>query len=162
MTTPPLKILVWFKNSYHTQQFDAELTDWQASAPDAHSTKDNWCEPKKIIQETWHVLPLWTLLSYTGDEASLLHLTTQSAHNWLNDETNVTHSVSLGILYIILKMAGLQMAVLRANVLIHILYQWYASRNTACTSCNEAVWLQTHMNIDPVHQNANIQQIIGK
>lgn len=75
-----------------------------------------------------------------------------STHNWLQDATNVIHSL------------GLETAVLRAKILIHILYKWHASRNRAVVdhahSENEALCLQPHLNMDPLDQTANKQQIM--
>jgi len=48
---------------------------------------------------------------------------------------------------------------LRINVLIHILYKWYTSRNktlaTRVCFSNKVLFLQSCLNMDPLYQNAN-------
>jgi hypothetical protein len=54
-----------------------ELIDWPPQAPDMNPTENMWSKLKKIVKETWPVLPLtntddlWTLISDASDEVLL-------------------------------------------------------------------------------------------
>ena len=59
-----------------SRQADVELIDWPPRAPDMNPIENMWSEVKRIMQETWPVLPprssdeLWALVSDAWDEVA--------------------------------------------------------------------------------------------